>query len=170
MIIFINGAFGVGKTTIAELLVKALPNSMLFDPEEVGFFLRKALEPHDVKDDFQHYPMWRTLTITTAQLLKENYGRDLVIPMTIWRPEYFNEVIVGLREVDSNLHHFCLTVPLEVVHKRLVDRGEQKPGSWPYQQAELAVPSLESPLFEKHIRADTKTPEEIVKEILESLT
>jgi broad-specificity NMP kinase len=27
MIIFINGAFGVGKTTVAELLVSRLPNS-----------------------------------------------------------------------------------------------------------------------------------------------
>ncbi len=34
MIIFINGAFGVGKTTIAENLVSRIPNSLLFDPEE----------------------------------------------------------------------------------------------------------------------------------------
>lgn len=36
MIIFINGALGVGKTTVAELLVSRLSNSLLYDPEEVG--------------------------------------------------------------------------------------------------------------------------------------
>lgn len=169
MIIFINGAFGVGKTTVAELIVKALPNSLLFDPEEIGFFLRKVLEPVDKRDDFQHYPMWRTLTVTTAQLLKKNYGRDLVIPMTIWRPEYFDEVMTGLRQVDADLRHFCLVAPLEVVHKRLSERGEQKPGSWPYKQAELAVPSFELPLFAKHLPADTKTPKELVEIILATL-
>lgn len=95
MIIFVNGAFGVGKTTVAKLLIKALPNSLLFDPEEIGFFLRNVLGPIDKRDDFQHYPIWRKLTVSTAQLLKQTYKRDLVIPMTIWRPEYFNEVITG---------------------------------------------------------------------------
>ena len=28
MIILINGSFGVGKTTVAELLVKRIPNSL----------------------------------------------------------------------------------------------------------------------------------------------
>jgi dephospho-CoA kinase len=32
MIIFINGSFGVGKTTVAEMLVKRISNSLLFDP------------------------------------------------------------------------------------------------------------------------------------------
>jgi len=35
VIIFINGSFGVGKTTVAEKLVSRLPDSLLYDPEEV---------------------------------------------------------------------------------------------------------------------------------------
>lgn len=43
MIIWINGAFGVGKSHTSYELVRRLRNAFLFDPEQVGFFLRKYL-------------------------------------------------------------------------------------------------------------------------------
>ncbi|MBQ7827680.1 MAG: AAA family ATPase, partial [Clostridia bacterium] len=43
MIIMINGPFGVGKTTVASLLNERLDNSMIYDPEEVGFMLRSII-------------------------------------------------------------------------------------------------------------------------------
>ncbi|GLI84134.1 hypothetical protein ANABIO32_18340 [Rossellomorea marisflavi] len=43
MIIMINGAFGAGKTTLANALCKELPGSMIFDPEEVGYMLRNVI-------------------------------------------------------------------------------------------------------------------------------
>jgi broad-specificity NMP kinase len=36
MILFINGPFGVGKTSVARVLVQKMPHSMLDDPEVVG--------------------------------------------------------------------------------------------------------------------------------------
>ena len=33
LVVWIDGAFGVGKTTVAEELVTMLPDAMLFDPE-----------------------------------------------------------------------------------------------------------------------------------------
>src|SRR6266568_4231951 len=109
MILLINGAFGVGKTTVAEQLMKHLPNSLLFDTEEVGFFLRNIVRPIEKFEDFQDLSMWRRLTITTAQLLRQTYGRTLIMPMTIWYRHYFDEVIAGLRQFEPDLLHFCLT-------------------------------------------------------------
>ena len=40
MIVMINGAFGVGKTTVAKGLLAGIPDSMLYDPEDVGQMLR----------------------------------------------------------------------------------------------------------------------------------
>ena len=60
----INGAFGVGKTTVANKLLEELDNFMLFDPEEVGFMLQQVI-PDDIKklneqtDNFQDLEMWR---------------------------------------------------------------------------------------------------------------
>lgn len=48
MIIMINGAFGVGKTTISTELVKVVENSMLYHPEEAGYMLRNML-PENTK-------------------------------------------------------------------------------------------------------------------------
>jgi adenylylsulfate kinase-like enzyme len=36
MIVWINGAFGAGKTTTAELVTELLPGAKIFDPEYVG--------------------------------------------------------------------------------------------------------------------------------------
>src|SRR5262245_5312498 len=106
MIIFINGAFGVGKTTVANLLVQRLPNALLYDPEEVGFMLRAILKPVVWTGDFQDYPMWRALVPEVGRMLAEQYGRTLIVPMTIWRAEYFTEVTAGLKAADSDFRHF----------------------------------------------------------------
>ncbi|PWW40822.1 MULTISPECIES: hypothetical protein [Paenibacillus] len=37
MIVMINGAFGSGKTSAATKLQTLIPNSMIFDPEEIGY-------------------------------------------------------------------------------------------------------------------------------------
>jgi len=40
MIVMINGAFGVCKTTGAKGLLAPIPDRMLYDPEDVGQILR----------------------------------------------------------------------------------------------------------------------------------
>jgi hypothetical protein len=47
MIIWINGAFGGGKTTLAEELHRRLPDALPFDPEYVGYILRRWAPPAD---------------------------------------------------------------------------------------------------------------------------
>ncbi len=170
MILFINGAFGVGKTTVAELLVKRIPNSLLYDAEEVGYFLQKILKPIDNPDDFQHLPMWRTLTVTTAQLLRLTYGRTLIMPMTIWHEPYFHEVMTGLRQVEPHLFHLCLTATAKTIRKRLRGRLMMpKAYAWCLQRVGPCVTAFQSPAFAIQIATDEKTPDELVAEILSLL-
>ena len=57
MLLWVNGAFGAGKTTAAEGLAATRPSTRVFDPELVGFLLRRLIvEP---VDDFQSWPAWR---------------------------------------------------------------------------------------------------------------
>lgn len=44
MIVMVNGAFGAGKTTVAEELLRQIDGSMIFDPEEVGYMLRSIVK------------------------------------------------------------------------------------------------------------------------------
>ncbi|MEW2546658.1 hypothetical protein AB0910_12900 [Streptomyces sp. NPDC047002] len=54
MIIWVNGPFGGGKTTTARLLHRQLPTSLITDPEEIGFVLRKSIGDHPTRHkDFQ---------------------------------------------------------------------------------------------------------------------
>jgi hypothetical protein len=56
VIVWLNGAFGCGKTTTAAELRSLIPSGRLFDPETVGYMLRPNLADHPVSD-FQHCPL-----------------------------------------------------------------------------------------------------------------
>ena len=54
MILWLNGTFGAGKTTVSKELVRLLPQSRVSDSEEVGQMLRHALGDVPV-GDFQEW-------------------------------------------------------------------------------------------------------------------
>lgn len=166
MIVFINGAFGVGKTTLAELLLARIKNSLLFDAEEVGVFLSHVVQPIVTFDDFQDLPMWRTLTVETAKQLKLSYGRTLIMPMTIWYQPYFEEVMTGLRQSEPHLYHFCLTASAETIAARLRQRNYlPETQAFSYEHIEPCVAAFKSPLFAQQLDTEEKLPEELAEEI-----
>ncbi len=62
-VLWINGCFSTGKTTVATLLAARLPDAFLLDPEVIGGVLRDRLVPPQVyPDDFQDLSLWRTFT------------------------------------------------------------------------------------------------------------
>ena len=67
VIIWINGGFGAGKTTLAQELHRRLPDAVVYNPEDVGIMLWKWL-PSD--GDFQHMASWRELVVATALSLR----------------------------------------------------------------------------------------------------
>ena len=50
VIIWMNGTFGVGKTTTARHLVAMSDHLRLFDPEGVGYMLMNNLADHEFTD------------------------------------------------------------------------------------------------------------------------
>jgi hypothetical protein len=167
MIIFVNGPFGVGKTTTAELLAARLPHSLLFDAENVGYFLRCVIPASEQPNDFQDLPMWRTLTVTTAHQLRRNYGRILVMPMTIWHRPYFDEILGGLRAAGEDVRHFCLTATMATLEARI--RASNEAVEWRLAHAERCLAAFQSPAFATQVPTDRKTPEEVVKALIKML-
>ena len=104
-IVMINGAFGVGKTTVANGLLAQIPDSMLYDPEEVGQMLRKiggGIRSADEKiGDFQDDPLWPALTVEVAKRLFNEYKRPLIIPMTLAHIPYFTTIKDGLAQLTA---------------------------------------------------------------------
>jgi gluconate kinase len=167
MIVFINGCFGVGKTTIATLLSQRIENSLLYDPEEVGFMLRNILSSTDKKDDFQDYAAWRRLVPVVAKSMHDEYGKTLIIPMCIWSKDYFREVVDGLQVFEPNFHHFCLTASEDVIIKRLKSHeGHQ----WALSKVNEIVLALNDDLFGSQIDTTNISPNEVVELILKSIS
>ncbi|WP_410502786.1 AAA family ATPase [Exiguobacterium acetylicum] len=161
MIIWINGTFGVGKTTAATGLQQRWSGSHIFDPEETGYFLRAQLPEN--KDDFQDEPLWRTFN---RQLLEQLNTEDarIIVPMTLTNPEYFQEIIGTLRDSGHDVRHIALMAKEATVKRRLVSRLES-PNSWGGKQAKQRLRQLSDPLFSRQIETDDLTKGQIVDAI-----
>ncbi|MEG9298493.1 AAA family ATPase [Mangrovibacillus sp. Mu-81] len=173
MIIMINGAFGAGKTTIANELLSKLDNSMIFDPENVGYMVREIL-PDEIKKaesksgDFQHYELWRILTVETALKLKKKYGKNLIVPMTIRVPEYFTYILNGFKDIDEHTFHFCLQASRETIFARLRKRGEEE-GNWCFQQTEKCLNAFAEYHFGDYIDTENAGIDTVVTVIMDKL-
>ena len=79
-VVWINGPFGVGKSTVAEALVGGWPDAILYDPELIGPLVRGLLPPPLNEGDYQDIPLWRRLVQITAIELMSLYQRPLWSP------------------------------------------------------------------------------------------
>lgn len=168
MIIMLNGSFGVGKTTTAQALVQCLPHAMIYDPEEVGVMLRVMThgirEPHEDTGDFQNIALWPAMTVLLAERVYQHYQRTLIVPMTIIKPAYLQEIKAGLARISPPLHHFCLAASLPTIQRRLLARGEMA-GGWSWRMAEQCVWALQGAAFEEYIDAEHQGTAAIIQAI-----
>ncbi|SCE53299.1 AAA family ATPase [Streptomyces sp. OspMP-M43] len=121
MIVWVNGPFGGGKTTTARLLHQKLPTSLITDPEEIGFLLRKGIGEHPARQkDFQEYPAWRTLVAgLCAGLDRQTQGGPVIAPMTLLRREYAEEIFDALANDGVEVHHHLLHARSDAIARRI---------------------------------------------------
>ena len=141
MILWINGAYGSGKSTIARALHKKLDKSFLYNPENSGNFIRENVPERMWKDDFQDYPMWRQVNVQMLKYLEKNHDGIIIVPMTIVRKKYYDEVITELRAAGVLLMHIILLANRETLFNRLIARGEET-DSWCVEQIDRCVDAL----------------------------
>ena len=116
VIIWLNGGFGAGKTTLAEELHRRLPDAIMFDPEDVGGMLWKFMRPNG---DFQDLPSWRELVVATALSLRRHHADTLIVPMTLIRDAYRAEILGGLAAAGEEVLHVFLELDAGVLRQRL---------------------------------------------------
>ncbi|MCQ6557542.1 AAA family ATPase [Paenibacillus mendelii] len=164
MIIWINGAFGSGKTQTAYELHRRLPDSIVFDPENAGYFIRKNIPKAIAEDDFQNYTMWREINYSMLTYLYREYEGTILVPMSIVNPQIFDELIGKLRNDNVNVHHFTLWASRDVLQRRLRSRGEGK-HSWAVQQIDRCMAGLSDDRFKPHLETDPLTTPEVAETI-----
>jgi hypothetical protein len=116
MIIWINGAFGVGKTTTARLVQRMAPRVRFWDPEQVGTMLRTVISDVVVRD-FQDWSAWR----------------EVVAPQTVLSREYMEEIADGFAALSLPVFQVLLDAPLEVLRERILADPCEAALAWRYE-------------------------------------
>jgi len=156
MIIWINGPFGAGKTTLAEKLKDSLANSIIFDPEHVGFLIHRFV-PESRETDFQKFPMWRRLVVSYALEFQAEFKKDLIVPMTLVDPQYLSEIFGELKKSDQKIHHFFLDLESDTLKDRIQKQVMSKD---PVHDAEIRQWRLEQ--VDRCLAAKTLMPSDTI--------
>ena len=159
MILFLNGAFGIGKTTVARALVDRLPRAVLFDPEPLGVALQRLCRV----DDFQDLAVWRRLTVLLIRCVRV-FRSNVVVPMAFSNVAYLDELRERVSRFEPDVLHFCLVAPFDVVRERLRTRGANA-GEWELRRARECCDAHGDPCFAMQIDA-TRDPSTIVEDLL----
>lgn len=163
MIIWLNGAFGVGKTQTAFELHSRIPSSFVFDPEQIGFAIRKVVPP-SMHGDFQDHPVWREFTFQGLRYVAENFAGAIIVPMTVVNPLYYDQTVGALRKQGFQVHHFTLLASRNTVLRRLRQRGDGS-NSWGAHQLDRCLKSLSDERFSIHLNTEGRAIEAVAEEI-----
>jgi gluconate kinase len=176
VIIWLNGGFGAGKTTLAEELHRRIPDAVVYDPEDVGLMLWKWLVPND---DFQDLASWRELVVATAVSLRKHHAETLIVPMSLIRDAYRAEILGGLEDAGEEILHVFLEADSSVLQERLStrvritnDQGWDEPTlDWAVTRIDAAVlAATQQPRGTLLLRSDRLSPAELADEVLAALS
>jgi broad-specificity NMP kinase len=152
-ILWLNGPFGVGKTTVATLLT----DRRLVDPERIGFVMRRTFWRGR---DYQDVPLWRKLTV--RQVRRASRRGPIVVPMTIVNRTVLDEVI---GKIDG-VRVVALLAPRDEIVRRIAgDTRDPAAHDWRVEQIDRCLAAFADPAFGVHVDTVGKTPEQIAKEI-----
>ena len=169
MLIWINGAFGAGKTQTAFELERRLSNAHVADPELLGFALH-GMQPPATRQDFQDLPQWRSAVVDTLQQAEAAHSGPVLVPMTIVDDDYFDEIIGGLRSRGVDLRHYALIASPQALRGRLRNRIALVPGglrreTWALEQLPRCVAALAQARYATHIDTEHLSTNDVVEQI-----
>lgn len=169
MILWLNGAFGAGKTVTAAELHRRLPGSFVYDPENVGFFLRRnaPAAASGRYADFQDDPLWRSFNLALLTDIARTYPGTVIVPMTLVSPAYFDELIGGLRDAGVEVHHVILGTTPDALRRRQRSRFDFA-HSWAAKQADRCLAALTQPPFTGYIDTSAMTVSQAAEAVASS--
>ena len=165
MIYWLNGAYGVGKTTVAKALRPLLRNAHLFDPELVGNGIRDNYPEALFRETFEEYPIWLETNYTLLKDLYEQYDGDIVVPMTLLQEGSYAAVIQRLLDDGLPVHYIFLDADEATLRRRMVDSGREEPNGWCVRHIPICLAAQAAETHAVHVQTVGRTPDEIAGEI-----
>lgn len=171
-VVWINGAYGSGKTSVAARLAELVPGVVRFDPELLGSMLRRLPELPQ-PDDYQELPLWRELVVSTLTTMAAHVTGPLVVPMTVVDSRYYRETIEAL-SARFRLDCYFLDVPVEVLIDRITaqvqfadDRARDETARrWRLAQVERCIGARAALPAEVMVLDGTLHPDELAGQIV----
>jgi len=171
MILWLNGAFGAGKTTTATELNRRLPKSFIYDPENVGDFIVNNTNGLFSDGDFQDIPLWREMNYKMLRLIAEKYDGVIIVPMTLVDPGYYGEIIENLISDGIKVKHYILYAQRSEIKRRLEDRSRLffRDETFALDAIDRCVDAFDNHITDVKIYIDNMSVDEVVEEILRRL-
>jgi len=158
MIIFLNGSINSGKSTIAKLLAKVMPNTAIVEIDA----LREMIDWMPIN---QAIP----INLENAIAVIRNFikhGISCIVPYPLSQKNY-EFVTSGLSDLDVPMRFFTLAPSIETA---LSDRGNRKVDNGERERIRhhYAI-GIHAPSFGTIIDNSRQTPEETAQEILRNI-
>lgn len=168
MIIWISGAYGVGKSTLAEALVNKMENAMVFDAEEVGNAVRENYpdEPYGVI--YEDYPLWCDFNYMLLKDIHNTFHRNILVPMTLVRQNSYSKIIERLMNDGIETKLIILEGTYQSIHDRILARGENE-DCWCMENIEMSSNGSKEITGGYHISTDSKSVDELARIVLDYL-
>lgn len=166
VIIWISGAYGVGKSTLAEALAAKTENALIFDAEAVGNAVRENYPGCPYGYIFEDYPLWSEFCYRLLRDIHEKFAPNIFVPMTLVRKGSYG-MIEKLRAAGIDTRLVVLEASRRTVHDRILARGEEE-GCWCMENIELSS-SGSAALPGLHIQTDKRTVDELAETLLREL-
>ena len=165
-IYWINGPYGVGKTTSANLLKDRLNKAYIIDPEQVGNAIRDNYPKEMFKETFEEYPLWLETNYKLLHDIYDKYDGDIIVPMTLLKEESYLQIIKRLQDDGINVDYVFLDGDEKTLYHRMVELGREEPDGWCVKHIPICLRAQKEEKHAIHINTIDKTPDEIVDQII----
>jgi chloramphenicol 3-O-phosphotransferase len=119
MIIVINGALGVGKSSVAEQLHYKFEKSVHLEGDSIG-----NVQPFEIYDEVRLNHLYRTMELLIGFHQRNDY-HNFVINYVFESSESLHELLELLRPLDPSIHCYWLTCDEEEQAKRIRNRSRE---------------------------------------------
>lgn len=168
MIIWISGAYGVGKSTLAESLANKLDDTLIFDAEEVGNAVRGNYPDCPYGYIFEGYPLWCEFCYKLLTDIHNSFHKNILVPMTLVRRESYTAIIERLVKSGIETHLIILEASHQIIHDRILARGEDE-GCWCMENIEMSRINSRTLPGGIHINTDNISPDKLSDIVLSEL-